>query len=144
MEGTKFSFPTPSTTVTLDADLNMKLSSFQGELCNLFKFSVPVDIVTKEVLIEQQTTNISKHLLIPRTLTRINQRLCSHPSDEYQPPADYFIYRTRIEQCVPVHSLMCVDTDSSVTQANNVPKPDVDIDLYSQPNSNSTVATVVA
>ena len=77
MGGIKFSFVAPSTGSTSNTDSTVNATSFAetitipGRSVQLIQVSIPVGVPTNEVLIEQETSNVSKHLLIPRTLTRV-------------------------------------------------------------------------
>ena len=99
-----------------------------GRTVQLIQVSVPVDMTTNEILIEQQAGNISKHLLIPRTLTQLTSGGNAVIQVVNSSSQETTLYKgTQIGQHTPVHSLMFVDTDSNMTDMQKTPMPDIDL-----------------
>ena len=88
----------------------------QDRTVQLIQVSVPVDINTKEVLIEQWTINLSKHLLIPRTVTQVTTEGCALIQVMNTSSQQTTLYKgTRIGEYTPIHSLLLVETESDTT-----------------------------
>lgn len=133
MGGIKFSFARQSAKATLDTDSVLHTVSvletvvIPGRTMQFIQVSVPGNVTTNEVLIEQQTSNVSKHLLTPRTLTSVT-RGCAVIQVMNTSSQQITLYKgTKVGNCTPVHSLMFVDIDSPVTHLNNAPPPGVDL-----------------
>ena len=78
MGGIKFALTAPTVSNSSDSVCTVtnavkvsKTVAIPGRTVQLIQVTVPVDMTTSEVLIEQQSSNLSKHLLIPRTLTQL-------------------------------------------------------------------------
>ena len=133
MGGIKFSFVAPSVSATPNTGCNVRTTSvtetitIPGRTVQLIQVSIPMDVPTNEVLIEQETSNVPKHLLVPRTLTTVTGG-CAVIQVMNTSSQQTILYKgTKVGTYTPVHSLMFVDTSPPADQMENSNMPDIDL-----------------
>ena len=120
---------TPNTGSTLCTTRVTETITIPARTVQLIQVSIPMDVPTNKVLIEQETSDVPKHLLVPRTLTTVTGG-CAFIQVMNTNSQQTTLYKgTKVGTYTPVHSLMFVDTSPPADQTENAHMPDIDLSL---------------
>ena len=133
MGGIKFSFvaplfsATPNTGSTVCTTRVTKIITITARTVQFIQVSMPMDVPTNKVLIKQETSNVPKHLLVPRTLTTVIGGRAFIQVMNINSQQTTLYKGSKVGTYTPVHSLMFVDTSPAADQMKNAHMPDIDL-----------------